>query len=211
MKLNIMSLGLWIVLGRTFAQIDAPTAISDFGYASCLKNSCLFVPDDQHPKTYRQGAFSYTVGEDGKFILSKDHKMVWSTMLKDLSASVFVTWSERDNRFAITWSDGGAIGNFHTRVFHLAGDSINETASTQIAFQDFRGRHWCRTRGDNVQAAGWDRQTGALILVLSVYPTGDCGKDLGHTEAYFVAPQNGAIRRHLNIREFNLYAKRYLQ
>jgi hypothetical protein len=96
-------------------------------------------------------------------------------------------------------------------VFHIAGDKVNEAESVNTAFSDFQGRHWCKARGDNVQAYGWDEKTGALVLVTSVYPTGDCGKDLGHTEAYLVQPTDGAILRHLSLREFNVYAKSHPQ
>jgi hypothetical protein len=78
-------------------QLPAPTAISDFGYTSCSHSSCLFVPGDQHPKAYFQGNLSYTVTESGKFTLSRGQKLILSTRLKDLSASVFVVWSERND------------------------------------------------------------------------------------------------------------------
>ncbi len=207
--LSAVSLLLACVSGM--CQLPAPTAISDYGYSSCSHSSCLFVPDDEHPKTYRQGNFSYAVTEGDKFTLSRERKTILSTHLKDLSASVYVVWSQGTDWFAVTWSDGGAIGGFHTRVFHLAGDEVNETEAGRIAFADFRSRYWCKTRGDNVQAYGWDERTGALVLVTSVYPTGDCGKDLGHTEAYLVQPTDGAILRHLSFSEFNVYAKSHPQ
>jgi len=192
-------------------QLPAPTAISDFGYTSCSHHSCLFVPDDQHPKTYRQSGLSYAVSESGKFTLSRGRKLILSTSLKDLSASVFVVWSRRNDWFAITWSDGGAIGGFHMRVFHVVDDKVNEADSVKPAFADFPGRHWCKVRGDNVQAYGWVKGADALVLIISVYPTSDCGEDLGHAEAYVVHPGNGAILRHLNFRDFNIYAKSHPQ
>jgi len=195
----------------TMAQRAAPTAISDAGYTACSHASCLFVPDDELPQVYRQGDLSYTVKEDGSFTLSRDSRVLLSTHLADLSASVFVTWSSHSDWFAVTWSDGGAIGNFHTRVFHVKENRVEEADSVQTAFANFRRRHWCRTRGDNVQAYGWDRETGTLVLVTSVYPTGDCGKDLGHTEAYLVEPAGGSIRKHLTLPEFNAYAKSHAQ
>jgi hypothetical protein len=97
--------------------------------------------------------------------LSRGLTGIFSTRLKDLSDSVFVVWSERNDWFAITWSDGGAIGNFHTRVFHIASDKVNEAESVKTAFSDFRGRHWCKARGDNVQAYGWDEKTKALARI----------------------------------------------
>jgi len=192
-------------------QLDAPTAISDRGYSKCSQNSCLFVPVDEHPKTYRHENLSYSVSEGGKLIVRNGQKVILSTVLKDLSASVFVTWSSRSDWLAVTWSDGGAIGNFHTRVFHIDGNSVRESDAVRLAFADFRSRHWCKARGDNVQAYGWDEKTGALVLVTSVYPTGDCGKDLGHMEAYLVNPTDGQIRQHMTLSEFNAYAKRHPQ
>ena len=192
-------------------QLAAPTAISDSGYTSCSHKSCLFVPDDLHPRTYQQGDMSYTVREDGGFTLHRGHKTILSTRFENLSASVFVTWSEKNDWLAVTWSDGGAIGNFHTRVFHLSEDEVKEVDSVKAAYADFRSRHWCKTRGDNVQAYGWDRKTGTLVLVTSVYPTGDCGRDLGHTEAYMVHPVDGAVRKHLTLHNFNAYARSHPQ
>ncbi len=207
----LLAVSLLLACVPGMCQLAAPTAIGDFGYTSCSHGSCLLVPDDEHPKTYRQGNLSYTITESGKFTLSRERKMIWSTGLKDLSASVFVVWSERSDWFAITWSDGGAIGNFHTRVFHIAEDKVNEVDSVRNAYAAFRSRHWCKTRGDNVQAYGWDEDTGALVLVTSVYPTSDCGRDLGHTEAYLVQPTNGAILKHLSLHQFNAYVKSHPQ
>jgi hypothetical protein len=211
MRRLFSTFSLLLACSTGLCQMAAPTAISDFGYSSCSRNSCLFVPDDQHPMTYKRGEFSYTVKEDGTFMLSRDHKAILLTSLKDLNASVFVTWSEKNDWFAITWSDGGAIGNFHTRVFHVADDKVKETDSVGTTYANFRSRHWCETRGDNTQAYGWDRKTGTLVLVMSVYPTGDCGKDLGHTEAYLVQPTDGAILKHLTPREFDIYVKSHPQ
>ena len=193
------------------SQLAAPTAISDAGYTSCSHNACLFVPDDQHLKAYQQGDMSYMVKEDGEFTLHRGNKMLLSTRLKQLSASVFVTWSEKNDWLAVTWSDGGALGSFHTRVFHVFEGGVSEVDSVKPAYADFRSRHWCKTRGDNVQAYGWDRETGSLVLVTSVYPTGDCGKDLGHTEAYMVQPVSGAILNHLTLHDLNAYARTHPQ
>jgi hypothetical protein len=141
--------------------------------------------------------------------MRKGQKVLLTTPLKDLSASVSVVWSLKSDWFAVTWSDGGAIGNFHTRVFHVTGDEVHETTTVSVAFQDFRSKHWCETRGDNVQAYRWDDHSGSLVLVMSVYPTGDCGKEAGHMEVYFVRPANGAILRHLDAAQLKAYMKTY--
>jgi hypothetical protein len=209
---RVVSTTLFLIVSISAAgQLGAPTAIRVRGYARCSRTSCLLVPDDEHPRTYRQGDLSYTVMESGKFTLSRGRKTVLDTDLKDLNASVFVVWSANSDWFAVTWSDGGAIGQFHTRVFHISDGNVNEAESVKNAFADFQSRHLCKTRGDNVQAYGWNASPAALVLVTSVYPTSDCGKDLGHTEAYLVKPTDGTILRHLSLREFSMYAKSHPQ
>jgi hypothetical protein len=205
-----LAISLLLACASGTCQLDAPTAISDHGYSSCSHSSCMFVPDE-HPKTYRQGNFTYSASEEGKLVVRNGQTIVLSTLLKDLSASVFVTWSERSDWLAVTWSDGGAIGNFHTRVFQINGDSAHESQAVNRAFADFRSRHWCKARGDNVQAYGWDKEKGALVLVTSVYNTGDCGRDMGHMEAYFVRPGDGAILQHMTLLEFTAYARSHPQ
>lgn len=37
------------------------------------------------------------------------------------------------------------------------------------------------------------------MLMTEVYPTGDCGPDLGHAEGYQVSVPGGKIERHLTL------------
>ena len=137
-------------------------------------------------------------------MLRRGDKELLRTPLKDLSASVSVVWSDDHKNLAITWSDGGAIGGFYVRVFHVEGDSVTEYRSTETAFAAFKSQHWCE-RGDNVQAYQWLADSRGLVLVLSVYPTSDCGKDMGHTEAYVVDAASGKIRKHWDLAQLKTY------
>jgi hypothetical protein len=191
-----------------FAQLDAPTALSDF--AGCAHNTCTWVPWSTH-KVFHQGDLSYTVevkdqdDSGGNLVVTRSGKELLNAPLKDLSASTSVVWSNDRRNFAVTWSDGGAIGNFHVRVFQVEGDRIVELPTVQKAFDTFKAHHWCETRGDNVQAFGWLPDATRLVLVLSVYPTGDCGKDLGFTEAYVVDAATGDIQLKWNTRQLRNY------
>ena len=194
------------------AQLAAPTALSDF--AGCSHHTCTWVPWSTH-KTFKQGDLTYTVevaksdDSGGDFVLRRAGKELLRTPLKDLSAGTSVVWSEDKRSFAVTWSDGGAIGNFHVRTFHIEGDLVTEWPTTQQAFDSFKARHWCESRGDNIQAYRRLPDSRGLILVLSVYPTGDCGKELGHTEAYVVDATTGNIRQHWAIKRLNAYMRSY--
>jgi len=193
------------------SQLAAPTAISDAGFSACSHNTCTFVPESEKPTVYRRGNLSYTVrvparDEGGTFVMRRGRKVLLTTPLKDLSASVSVVWSQKSDWFAVTWSDGGAIGNFHTRIFHVVDEAVQEFPTVRNAFRSFRSRHWCRVRGDNVQAYRWD-ESGAIVLVMSVYPTGDCGEEAGHMEAYFVRPTDGIVLRRLTAARLDAYIK----
>lgn len=207
--------GLLIALSSPtslLAQLDAPSAISHS--AGCAHHTCTWVPWTTH-KTFKQGDLTYTVevtDEDdsgGNFVLRRAGKELLRTRLKDLSASTSVVWSEDKKNFAITWSDGGAIGNFHVRVFHVEGDLVTELPAVMQAFGVFKTRHWCKERGDNVQAYRWMPDSQSLVLVLSVYNTSDCGKEMGHTEAYVVDAATGNVKQHWGIKRLNAYMRSF--
>jgi hypothetical protein len=215
-KLNIKFgiarlVGLFFLLSIpaiVFAQLDAPGALSDF--SGCAHHTCTWVPLVTH-KTFKSGDLTYTVEVNekdeapGDFVLQRAGKELLRTPLKELSASVSVVWSTDRRNFAVTWSNGGAIGGFNVRVFHVDANSVTELPATQMAFEAFKARHWCKARGDNIQAHSWLPDSRRLVLVLSVYPTSDCGRDLGHTEGYLVNAATGAIREHWDLKQLNEY------
>lgn len=193
----------------TLAQLAAPTALSDF--SGCAHHTCIWVPFIT-PKSFKRAEFVYTVQAKGTetggyFILKHGDKELLRTELVDLDASVSVVWADDDRSFAVTWSNGGAIGGFDVRAFHIVGDSVSELPAGQKAWDAFKRRHWCDARGDNIQAFAWLPDSRQLILVLSVYPTSDCGADLGHTEAYVVNAATGEIRQHWDIKKLNAYMR----
>jgi hypothetical protein len=192
------------------AQLAAPGALDRF--TECTHHTCTWVPDDSSP-SFNKGGLNYFVhlygkdGSQGEFVLRRGTKELLRTQLKDLSASVSVVWADDERHFAVTWSDGGSIGDFHVRVFLVTGDSVSELPTIQKAWAAFKQRHWCKTRGDNIQAYAWLPGSQQLILVLSVYPTGDCGIQMGHTEAYMVDAMTGAIQQNWDLKKLNAYMR----
>lgn len=185
------------------AQLDAPPALRD--YSSCSHQTCTWMPllkDD----VFRKGEYTYRVNDEG-FVLRHNRRVVLRTGLRGLSASVSVVWSEDSRNFAITWSTGGAIGFFRVRAFHVDGDVVTELPGGKLAWREFTAHHGCKTRGDNIQAHSWLPESQRLVLVLSVYPTGDCGWDMGYTEGYVVDAPTGEIREHWNLKQLNAYLK----
>ena len=193
-----------------WAQLDAPTAFSDF--VGCKHHTCTWVPWDTH-KTFKHGEFVYTVDnfkendEGGDFVLRRGDRELLRTPLKDLSASVSVVWSPDSRSFAVTWSNGGASGWFDVRVFQIRGDMVFELPAVDVAFENFKARHWCPARGDNRQAYRWTSDSQELILVLSVYPTSDCGKQMGHAEGFVVNASTGRIKQNWNLHRLEAYIR----
>jgi hypothetical protein len=105
---------------------------------------------------------------------------------------------------ALTYSDGGAIGGFHVRVFLIDGNGVRDISKCiDGAVADFKVRHYCKARGNNVSALRWSQ--GGLLILTEVYPTGDCGSDLGHLEGYLVSVPQGKIMEHMTLNQLKHY------
>lgn len=151
--------------------------------------------------------------EDGAtFRFLRGEKEVFRFFAKDLSAqSVWIAVDHgrgldgpAEAHIAITYSAGGAVGGFHVRVFLIDGNGVRDVSkSIDDAVADFKSRHYCKIRGNNVTALKWIR--GGLLLMTEVYPTGDCGPDLGHIEGYLVSVPEGKILEHLTTNQLKHY------
>jgi hypothetical protein len=194
------------------AQIAAPGAFSN--YSGCSSDTCIWVPYFA-PKKFHCGPYTYFVDTKGKetggtFILKSGTHTVLRTELLNLSASVAVTWAANNKAFAITWSNGGASGWFQVKVFVLRDGIAQQVPAIEEAYRAFKSHYYCEARGDNVQAYDWVNSQD-LMLVLSVYPTSDCGPDMGHTEAYIVRTQDGKILQHFTEKQLDAYMRLHPQ
>jgi len=120
-------------------------------------------------------------------------KLLSRFTLKHLSAGIWLNWAPDSNAFFLMWSDGGAIGNFHVRVFRIRNDRVVELPTMKIAEAEFATEHYCRSRRNNSLALRWPNGSDSLVIATGVYPTSDCGKDLGFTIAYVVRTDDGKI------------------
>jgi hypothetical protein len=132
-------------------------------------------------------------------------KVAFSFVAKDLSApGVWTAIDPAHDQLAITYSDGGAIGGFHVRVFQIGDGGIKDVSKAiQPAVTEFKLRHNCKERRNNVSALRW--VSGDLLLLTEVYPTSDCGPDLGHFEGYRVTVPEGKIEEHLTSEQLRRY------
>lgn len=152
-------------------------------------------------------------GAGAEFRFVRANKEIFMFAAKDLvSSSVWIAVDHSraldrthdQAHVALTYSDGGAIGAFHVRVFLIDGSGVKDASSSiNQAVADFKSRHYCKARGNNVTALKWI--AGSLSLLTEVYPTGDCGADLGHLEGYRIRVPGGEILEHLTLSELQRY------
>jgi hypothetical protein len=115
--------------------------------------------------------------------------------LRYLSSNASVKWAPDSLAFFVMWSNGGAVGGFEVRVFRVQGTGVIEMPTTARAAREFANRYSCAARGHNVFAKQWMNGAKELLPAVEVYPTSDCGRNLGRRGGYLVRAADGAILR----------------
>jgi WD40 repeat protein len=137
------------------------------------------------------------VSPDGtkRVLLSKDYSFrvfdgkreIGAFHLHELSSNISIVWSPDSDRFAISYSDGGAIGGYHANIYQLERGAIIELPKPpKVAFDDFKKRYYCEERGNNIWFLGWSTDSALAFFVVQVSPTGDCGSIEGKSAGYLV-------------------------
>lgn len=218
--LMVFALFCTVARSESFVQQAPVKTHPKLMIAECAEDGFYAFIPDEGPRTRiarvgdidLEAAFIPPNGDGATFWFVRQGKTIFSFAAKDVVASgvwiavddVNPTLGYGYDYFALTYSDGGAIGGFHVRVFHVDGDIVTDVSkSIDKAVADFKGRHYCKERGNNVTALKWIK--GDLLLMAEVYPTGDCGPDLGHIEAYRVGVPDGKIREHLTLNQLRRY------
>lgn len=133
------------------------------------------------------GVDSILLSNDGSFRVLRARTLIGLVKLLDLSADIKVIWSPDSQKFAITFSDGGAEGAFHAHLYELQKNSINELRRpVEVAFNDFRASYYCSARGNNIYFEGWTQDSEEVLIITEVFPTGDCGRIAGKQAGYLM-------------------------
>jgi hypothetical protein len=148
-----------------------------------------------------------TENEGATFWFVRGQREIFRFTAKDLDSSSVWMAIDHDGaldgthdqaHIALTSSDGGAIGGFHVRVFLIDGKGVRDLSKCiDGAVADFKARHYCQPRGNNVSALNWIQ--GSLLISTEVYPTGDCGLDLAHLAGYLVSVPPGKILEQMTV------------
>jgi hypothetical protein len=139
--------------------------------------------------------------EFGQLRVYAGNNVLGSYELRDLSAGIFVNWSPDSRAFYFMWSNGGAIGGYEVRAFRISDGSATEVVIATKAEDEFERKHPCPDRGHNVYAVRWLKGSEELLLAMQVYPTSDCGKELGLYGGYLVNATDGTILRRYSERQ----------
>lgn len=200
----------WVAFLLSFSIAAAMPEEAKYDVTYCYQDvSSLQLPDngdDHKVLSSAHGPQDLTVRPAGPSTVQilRGPQLLGTADLQDLSnQNIMIVWEQDGHAVALNYSDGGAIGGWHTRVFLTTNQSIVDfTAGIRQAIQNFQSKHYCKERGNNVQGLKW-LGSETLLLLLEVYPTSDCGRDLGHSEGYVVNVRTGQIRKHLSLQSLS--------
>ena len=133
--------------------------------------------------------------KDGKFRVTVGKTQLSDFDLPDVSCNVEVGWSPDSSEFFISYSDGGAIGGYHVHLYRVVGKTLTKSSVPTTVAEGFKTKHWCECRGNNLFFLDWTPDSKVAFLVAEVYPTSDCGKELGVYRGYAVRLRDGKILR----------------
>jgi len=176
--------------GRTQNRMHYPGAFA------C--NSRHFMADDfQNRPVVKSpdGGIAVRLTTDGTFDVVVGDAVVSQLKFPDIESNIEIGWSPDSSQFFISYSDSGATGGFHVHLYRLKGIIVIENRAAAEVAKDFKAKHWCNTRGNNLFFLDWTPDSKIGFFVAEVYPTSDCGRDMGFHEGYAVNVEDGKIVR----------------
>lgn len=145
--------------------------------------------------------------DDGNLSIYSADTLLSTITLDDISAGTFVKWAPDSNAFYVMWSDGGMIGAYHVRAFRVLNDRAIESMAPKAVETDFARHHYCEARGNNLYAIKWMHGSKDLLLQPEVYPTGDCGPQLGFTSGYLADLDTAELKQRYTAAQMRKLAK----
>lgn len=133
--------------------------------------------------------------KDYKFRVVLGGTVISKFELPDISSNIEVGWSPDSLQFFISYSDSWETGGYHVHLYRVIGNDVRASrVPTQVA-ERFKRKHWCEARGNNLFFLDWTPNSKIGFFVAQVYPTGDCGKELGLFRGYAVDLEGGTVLR----------------
>jgi hypothetical protein len=174
-------------------------------------NSSLFSLEDFDERTSADspdGKKSVQLTEDGKFRVVSGSAVVAEFGLPEILSSIEIGWSPDSKQFFVSYSDGGATGGYHVHMYRLNGSTLTESKVPTLVAERFKAKHWCESRGNNLFFLAWTSNSKIAFLVPEVYPTSDCGEELGLYRGYAVDTTSATVLRVFDERQTQAIEKK---
>jgi len=198
---NLLSLSLAAVLivsGIGFAQNQRHDRYS----FAC--NSRNFMPENfakQPVVRSPNGKNSVQLTRDYKFRITASGKKIAEFALPEAEINFEVDWSPDSSQFFISYSDSASYGGYHVHLYRVFENEVTENKLPELVAADFKAKHWCEARGNNLFFLNWTPDSSRAFLVAEVFPTGDCGKETGLYRGYLVNVSDAKILRVFGVKD----------
>lgn len=199
---RLLVLLLLVVVGTAaIGYADAEGRQNPVGFA-CHSRYFVVMSYPEHPdvvspdgksEVHLTKAFSFRVMSGGKQIATLSYG--------DISCCLEVGWSPDSSQFFIMYSDGGAMGGFHTHIFRIAGGRISESPVTRIVANRFQSLHYSTTPGINLYILDWAPDSWDVFLVAEVPPESYYGKNMGFYMGFLADAASGKVLRQFSEKE----------
>ncbi|HEV2489187.1 MAG TPA: hypothetical protein VGT03_05225 [Candidatus Acidoferrales bacterium] len=105
-----------------------------------------------------------------------------------------VLWSPDSKAFAETYSDGGAVGQFHVLIYYANGSRVIEPTN-QVTEEFLSHPRSCFSPEDpNIAAIEWIKDSSEILVAAETLPHSNCD-NMGTFRAYMIHLPDGNILR----------------
>ncbi len=122
-------------------------------------------------------------------------KAIAMLKFQDMSCCIEIGWSPNSGQFFIMYSDGGAMGGFHVRLYRIIGDKLIKSPAVHGVAKEFESRHDSHTPGINIYFLDWTPDSRGVFIIAEVPDVSDYGSRMGLFRGFFVNALTGKVLR----------------
>lgn len=193
---------LLVVVGTAvISHVDAQGRQNPVGFA-CHSRYFAVMSYPKHPDVVSpDGKSEIRLTKAFSFRVMSGRKQIATLSYGDISCCLEVGWSPDSRQFFVMYSDGGAMGGFHTHIFRIAGGRISESPVTRVVANRFQSLHYSATPGINLYILDWTPDSRDVFLIAEVPPVSDYGKNMGFNTGFLADATSGEILRRFGEKE----------
>lgn len=191
----------------TIDHVDAQGRQNPVGFACHSRHFDVMSYPEQPDVASPDGKSEINLTKAFSFRVLSGGKQVATLSYRDISCCLEVGWSPDSSQFFIMYSDGGAMGGFHTHIFRIAGGRIFENPVTRIVANRVQSLHYSATPGINLYILDWTPDSRDVFLIAEVPPVSDYGKNMGFYTGFMADASSGKILRRFDEEETSAIEK----